>query len=148
MMVCVASARRRPRELAEDYLSALGRADLDAMLSLFNARALVYSPLYGPMPAGDFYAALFGDTAESQLTLRGVMDGAAIDGTPLVSIWFTFGWRLAGGTRVSFDVVDVLELAGDGRIAALRIVYDTSGIRPIFEQQTRRHSWQTDLPDA
>ena len=66
----------------------------------------------------------------------------------MVGIWFTFAWRLAEGTRVSFDVVDVLELAGDGRIAAPRIVYDTSGIRPVFEQQTRWRSRRTDWPDA
>jgi ketosteroid isomerase-like protein len=135
-----------PRELAEDYLSALGRADLDAMLALFTAEAVVHSPLYGPMPAGDFYAALLADTAGSKLTLHGVMDGAAVDGTPLVSIWFTFGWRLAGRTQVSFDVVDVLELADDGRIAALRIIYDASGARPVFEAQTGRRSWRSGLP--
>jgi ketosteroid isomerase-like protein len=135
-----------PRELAEEYLSALGRADLDALLALFTAGAVVHSPLYGLMPARDFYAALLADTAGSQLTLRGVMDGAAIDGTPLVSVWFTFGWRLAGGTQVSFDVVDVLEVAGDGRIAALRIICDTSGARPAFEAQTGRRSGHSGLP--
>jgi len=135
-----------PRELAEDYLSALGRADLDALLALFTAGAVVHSPLYGPMPAGDFYAALLADTAGSQLTLRGVMDGAAVDGTPLVSVWFTFGWRLAGGAQVSFDVVDVLELADDGQIAVLRIVYDTAAARPVFEAQTGRRSWHSGLP--
>jgi hypothetical protein len=135
-----------PRELAEDYLSALGRADLDALLALFTAGAVVHSPLYGPMSAGDFYATLLADTDGSQLTLRGVMDGAAVDGTPLISVWFTFDWQLAGGTQVSFDVVDVLELAGDGRLAALRIIYDTSGARPVFEAQTGRRSWHSGLP--
>ena len=135
-----------PRELAGDYLSALGRADLDALLALFTAGAVVYSPLYGPRPAGYFYAALLADTARSLLTLRGVMDGAAADGAPLVGVWFTFGWRLAGGRKVSFDVVDVLELAGDGQIAALRILYDTSGARPAVEAQTGRRSWHSSLP--
>jgi len=41
-------------------------------------------------------------------------------------------------------VVDVLELAADGRIAALRIVYDTAAIRPFFEEQTGRSSWRPD----
>jgi hypothetical protein len=84
MMAGVADVN--PRELAVAYLSALGRADLDALRALFTTGAVVHSPLYGPMPAEDFYAALLADTARSQLTLRGVMQGAAADGTPLVSV--------------------------------------------------------------
>ena len=131
-----------PQELAEAYLGALSRADLAAMLRLFSGGAQVHSPLYGSMPPRDFYAALFADTAESRLKLRGVMQGPAADGTPLVSIWFGFGWQLAGGQQVHLDVVDVLELASDGRIGVLRILYDTAGIRPVFEGQTSRRSWR------
>lgn len=131
-----------PRELAEAYLDALGRADLATMLSLFRDGALVHSPLYGPVPASEFFPALFGDTAESRLTLRGVTQGEDSAGTPLVSIWFHFDWRLPSGRRAPFDVVDVLELTPDGRIRILRIVYDTADIRPIFEQETGRRSWR------
>jgi hypothetical protein len=67
---------------------------------------------------------------------------------PLVSIWFRFDWRLAGGHQVSFDVADVLELAADERIAALHIVYDTAGIRPSFERETGTPSWREDDPAA
>jgi SnoaL-like domain len=132
------------QELADAYLGALGRADLTAMLGLFSEAAVVHSPLYGPVPAREFFPLLFGDTAESQLTLRGVTDGTAADGTPLVSIWFHFDWQLPGGRRVPFDVVDVLELDNDGHIAALRIVYDTAGVRPVFEQETGRRSWRAE----
>jgi ketosteroid isomerase-like protein len=134
------------QQLAEAYLDALGRADLAAMLTLFSDGARVHSPLYGPMPASDFYRALFADTAESRLALHGVMQGSAADGTPLAGIWFGFGWQLAGGQQVRFDVVDVMELAGDGRIAAVRIVYDTASVRPVFEQQTSRRSWHGGWP--
>lgn len=131
-----------PRELAEAYLDALGHADLAAMLSLFTNGALVHSPLYGPVAASEFFPALFGDTAQSRLTLRGVTQGADADGAPLVSIWFHFDWQLPSGRRPSFDVVDVLELNPDGRIGILRIVYDTADIRPIFERETGRRSWR------
>lgn len=59
------------QELAEAYLGALGRGDLNAMAGLFSDGALVHSPLYGLLPATDFFPALFADTAESRLTLRG-----------------------------------------------------------------------------
>jgi hypothetical protein len=142
MMVRVTGEQMSPQELAEAYLDALGRADLATMLSLFSNGALVHSPLYGPVPASEFFPALFGDTAESRLTLRGVAQGEDAGGTPLVSIWFHFDWQLPSGRRAPFDVVDVLELGPDGRIGVLRIVYDTADVRPIFEQETGRRSWR------
>ena len=135
-----------PHELAEAYLGALGRADLATMLTLFSDGALVHSPLYGQVPAREFFPALFSDTAESRLTLRGVTQGEDAAGTPLVSIWFHFDWRLPSGRRAPFDVVDVLELSPDGRIGSLRIVYDTADIRPVFEQETGRRSWRAGQP--
>jgi hypothetical protein len=41
------------------------------------------------------------------LTLH-VMRGPAADHTPLVSIWFGFGWHLAGGQQVRFDMDHLL----------------------------------------
>ena len=125
-----------PQELAEAYLGALGRGDLDAMAGLFSDGALVHSPLYGPLPAVDFFPALFADTAQSRLTLRGVTHGTSAAGTPLVTIWFHFDWQLPSGQQACFDVVNVLELAADDRIAALHIVYDTADVRPVFETET------------
>ena len=49
---------------------------------------------------------------------------------------------MAPGARPTFDVVDVLELAPDGRIATLRIIYDTVLARPLLDQQTGHPSWR------
>jgi ketosteroid isomerase-like protein len=132
------------RQLAEAYLGALGRADLAAILALFSEDAVVHSPLYGLMAVTDFYPALLRDTARARLTLRGVTEGTIADGSPLVSIWFRFDWRLPSGREAPFDVVDVLEIAADGRIARLHIIYDTAAVRPAFEQETGRPSWRED----
>ncbi len=145
MMVGVTGDQAAAQRLAEAYLGALGRADLTAIISLFSEGALVHSPLYGPMAATDFFVALFSETAESRLTLRGVTHGIKADGTALVSIWFHFDWRLPSGRKARFDVIDMLELTDDGRIASLHIVYDTAQIRPAFEQETGRQSWYTNL---
>jgi hypothetical protein len=72
-----------PRELAEAYLGALGRGDLGAMAGLFSDGAVVHSPLYGPLPAVDFFPALFADTAQSRLTLRGVTHYDTADVRPI-----------------------------------------------------------------
>ena len=57
-------------------------------------------------------------------------------------MWFRYDWLMAAGARTSFDVVDVLELAPDGRIATLRIIYDTVLARPLLDQQTGQPSWR------
>jgi ketosteroid isomerase-like protein len=131
-----------PDQLARTYLDALGSADLPAMLALFTADGEVHSPLYGPMPAASFFPELFGATTESSLTLQGVAQGTAEAGPPLVTLWFRYDWLMAAGARTSFDVVDVLELAPDGRIATLRIIYDTVLARPLLDQQTGQPSWR------
>jgi ketosteroid isomerase-like protein len=131
-----------PEQLARTYLDALGHADLAAMLALFTEDGQVHSPLYGPKPATSFFPELFGATTESDLTLQGVAQGTAESGVPLVTLWFRYGWLMVSGARTTFDVVDVLELAPDGRIATLRIIYDTVLARPLLEQQTGQPSWR------
>ncbi len=124
------------RTLAAGYLSAIERGDLDAILALFHPDATVHSPLYGPLPATEFYPKLLADTGRSALHLRGV----AQDG-PLVSIWFRFDWTLPSGSAADFECVDMLELDEDGRITALHIFYDTATNRPAFERETGS-SWR------
>ncbi|MGW2375404.1 MULTISPECIES: nuclear transport factor 2 family protein [Kitasatospora] len=128
-------------ELVSAYLSALERADAEAVLELFAPGAMVHSPLYGPRPATEFYPELFADTSRASLTLLGVAEGQTQQGAALISFWFHFDWRLPSGAAAPFDVVDLAELAEDGRIATLRIVYDTVDVRPAFERETGS-SWR------
>ena len=115
---------RPAEELADVYLDALRRADLDAMVGLFRDGATVHSPLYGPIPAVDFYPRLFSDTTESRLALRGVAGGVTTAGAPLVLIWVSFDWRLQTVRPAPFDVVDIAELAGGRRIGRRATVLD------------------------
>src|SRR5215212_3462225 len=114
------------------YLGGLAAGDVEAVLSLFAPDGIVHSPLYGTMPAVDFYPALFADTAESRLSLRAWMSGER-DGMQVISFWFDFDWVLASGEPAPFTVVDVAELDGDGLISRLHIVYDTAPIRGAFD---------------
>ncbi|MGI5488127.1 nuclear transport factor 2 family protein [Microtetraspora malaysiensis] len=124
-----------PKELAENYLDALARGDLPAVLALYRPGAIVHSPLYGPIPATEFYPELFADTGRAKLNLLGATEGAATNGGRIVTIWFQFDWTLPSGQPADFECVDVLELADDGRIAALHIIYDTVTARPAFEAE-------------
>lgn len=116
--------------LVRRYLGALAAADPDAATALFAPDGTVVSPLYGTLPAAEFYPALFADTASSVLHHRRTLTA---EGT--VAFWFDFDWVLADGTPAPFTVVDVAELADDGRIERLHIVYDTHPLRAAWERQ-------------
>src|SRR5215207_8817877 len=122
-------------ELIDEYLAALEVGDAERVLALFAPDGIVHSPLYGSVPARQFYPKLFADTAESRLTLRRVFR----DDRDAVAFWFDFAWVLADGTSALFTVVDIAELTEDGLIASLHIVYDTAPIREDFQQATRPH---------
>jgi ketosteroid isomerase-like protein len=117
--------------LASAYLGALERGDIPGILALFRPGAVVHSPLYGSLPAAEFYPRLLEDTSRSRLELRGVTRGER-----LVGIWFRFDWTLASGAPAGFECVDLLELDEQGLIEALRIFYDTAATRPAFERET------------
>lgn len=117
--------------LVDEYLASLEAADADRVIALFARGGIVESPLYGTMPAAEFYPALFADTASSRLTLRATVTGST-EGRTIVSFWFDFDWTLATGEPAPFTVVDVAELDEHGLIERLHIVYDTFPIRDAF----------------
>ncbi len=130
------------QDLVATYLRALGSSDLDLMLSLFSQDAVVNSPLYGPLPADEFFPGLFADTSQANLTPRATMTGTDGDGATVVSFWFHFDWRLPSGAAAPFDVCDIARLADDGQIRELNIIYDTVDVRPAFEAEVGRASWR------
>jgi len=129
-------------DVVATYLRALAEADVDLVVGLFAEGGMVHSPLYGPVPAAEFYPALFADTGEANLTLRSVMRGSDEDGLPTLSFWFHFDWRLPSGRACPFDVVDVATLDAEGRFTSLHIIYDTVDVRPAFEAETGHRSWR------
>lgn len=124
--------------LVDEYLSAVEAADLDRVLALFAEGGMVESPLYGTLPATEFYPKLFRDTASSRLTHRATMTGRGPKGD-VVSFWFDFDWTLADGTPAPFTVVDVVELDAAGRIERLHIIYDTAPLRSDFTRVNTRN---------
>ena len=119
-----------PRELCERYLAALNEGNVERVLALFDANAVVVSPLYGRMPAERFYRDLFGDTKRSETTFVDLFESA----TGAIALQFHYRWTLASGKVVEFDCVDVFELNADqSRFARLTIIYDTAPLRAEFD---------------
>jgi hypothetical protein len=116
------------KDLCTSYLEGLDAGDLEAVLALFAPGAEVVSPLYGTMPARAFYAALFADTRASDTALLNLFDQSDTGGA--VALHFRYGWTLADGTPVQFEVVDVIELTpARDAFARLTIIYNTAPLR-------------------
>jgi SnoaL-like domain len=115
------------------YLAALDTGSVDAVLACFAPGGEVVSPLYGTLPAAEFYPGLFGDSAPSSTELRRVYVDPADDRE--VALAFHYAWVLGDGTPAPFDVVDLVTLTDDrDRIARLTICYDTAPLRTSWQR--------------
>lgn len=119
------------------YLTALDAASVDGVLACFTADGTVVSPLYGTLPAREFYPGLFADSGPSATTLRRAYVDPADDRE--VALSFHYAWVLGDGTAAPFDVVDLLTLADDREhIATLTICYDTAPLRESWRHAVGR----------
>lgn len=121
------------KHLCEQYLAALNASDLNAVLALFTDDAWVVSPLYGEMPAAQFYRDLFTDTQASDTRLLNIFDSSSNSNS--LALHFHYRWTLQSGELVEFEVVDVFELSENHQqFSKLTIIYDTYFIRQPHTQ--------------
>jgi hypothetical protein len=117
------------------YLEALNQGRLDKVLALFEADAMVASPLYGTMPAATFYTRLFKDTRRSETTLLNIFRSTHTNTS--MALHFRYNWTFRNEKVVSFECVDVFETTADGnRFKKLTIIYDTAPIRADFNNRS------------
>ncbi len=124
--------RMTKEDVAKSYLNFLENDQVEEIVALFAEDGIVVSPLYGTMPAKSFYKTLAADTANSVLNFDGVFYE---DNTNRISLLFDYDWELKTGEKVSFKVVDIIELNDDHKINKLIIIYDTVHSRPAIQQK-------------
>lgn len=116
------------KQVASSYLNHLEKGDIVNLLSLFTANALVDSPLYGMLPASEFYIKLNNDTENSELHLNGIFEDT---NSNQLALYFTYKWSLKNEMFVEFDVVDIIEFDAKNKISKLKIIYDTVAARKL-----------------
>jgi hypothetical protein len=132
-------------EVVKAYLKALEGRNLEAVLALFSPDAIVHSPMYGKVPARDFYKEFFADSTKNQITFLGLLGrGEGAKGQVVTGYWASIDWVLPTGAHIPFEVAGLMELDDQGRIEAFHIITDTAFIRPIFERDTGRATARPD----
>lgn len=118
-------------EVSKQYIQFLESADLPALSNLFSEEGMVVSPIYGTLPAREFYNILAKDTTQSKLTINGIFEEPA---TGEIALYFQYDWTLQHGRQVTFDVVDILTFDEENKITSLKIIYDTVKAREWVEE--------------
>ena len=119
--------------LVTKYFEGLESGDAQKLLSLFEEDAVVLSPLYGMLPAKQFYSDLFKDTNESRITLLNIFKSLGKEDT--CSGHFRYDWTMKDGSVVTFECVDVFKVSPDNKFQQLTIIYDTYGaVRDSFNK--------------
>lgn len=119
------------KEISIHYLELLEKGAIEQLLFLFSDDAMVDSPIYGCMPAKQFYHELTNDTANSKLKLLGVFEE---DDSNQIALYFNYQWTLKNNEIVNFDVVDIIEFDDQNKISKLKIIYDTVVARALVKQ--------------
>ncbi|RIA09509.1 hypothetical protein OE09_1347 [Flavobacteriaceae bacterium MAR_2010_72] len=110
------------QDLGKAYLSYLELNETQKIIDLFTEDGIVNSPIYGIMPASEFFNTLSTDTSNSKLKLLGIFVDP--NATRIV-LYFNYEWTLANQDKVKFDVVDVMTFDAENKIVSLHIIYDT-----------------------
>lgn len=122
----------RAKHLCSKYVAALSSSDMEAMRRLFAPDAIVTSPIYGRQPFDRFYAQLFDETQQSNVTMLSTFVG--VD-TPQIAMQMEYQWILANGNSVRFHCVDVFDYCENrGLFTGLQIIYDTWAARRALDR--------------
>ncbi|TPN89043.1 nuclear transport factor 2 family protein [Aquimarina algicola] len=119
------------KEIAHNYLTYLEKGQISKIVDLFSETGTVISPLYGTMPATDFYTALASDTSESILEFDGIFQE---ENTSRITLLFNYTWILKNHKTVQFKVVDLIEFNIENKIEKLTIIYDTVHSRAVLNE--------------
>lgn len=117
-------------DIVTSYMSCLETGNLDGMLKIFSENGKVLSPLRGEMGCRQFYRDLFRDSMSNKLTLIKLFKENSGESC---AAHFRYDWVLGDGTPKSFEVFDVFEFDGKGKIKRLKIIYDPRGISEAYE---------------
>ena len=106
-----------------DYLDAFNKGDLATLLALFAADAKIYSPTQDDAKTpGEFYPGLLARSKGTVFTLKSCFAGEKPDEA---AVLFDYAKQMPDGSIKHFDCVDIFTFDQNGKIAQMRIIFDT-----------------------
>jgi len=120
--------------LCRNYVASMESGDLEALLANFAEDATATSPIFGKLPARDFYAYVLREISGRSMSLRTIFLGASDPSRAAIHVVYTRS--VGSGKPATINGVDVFDLTEDrSRFAAVTIIYDTAPVRADFDKQ-------------
>lgn len=118
------------RLVVDDYLASFPKKDRDAFLACFADDAEQVDPVPSPMNVGKEAIGRFWDSIATMAdTMEPQLDRVHVCGNEAAVVFTMHARSGDGGSAI--DIVDILEVNDDGKIASLRAYWDPAAIRPV-----------------
>lgn len=118
------------RAVVDDYLASFPKKDRDAFLACFADDAKHVDPVPSPPNVGKEAIGQFWDNIVAMADkLEPELERVNVCGSQ-AAVVFTMNARSDGGGS-AIDIVDILDVNDDGKIAALHAYWDPAAIRPL-----------------
>jgi steroid delta-isomerase len=118
------------RAVIDDYLASFPKKDRDAFLACFADDAKQVDPVPSPPNIGKAAIGQFWDNIAGMADkMEPELDRVHVCGNEAALV-FTINARSGDGGS-AIDIVDIIEVNDDGKIASLRAYWDPAAIRPI-----------------
>ncbi|MBN8827928.1 MAG: hypothetical protein J0H68_04405 [Sphingobacteriia bacterium] len=118
--------------VAKKYLEAIQEHDYNKVMSLFDEKGLVNSPMTGEVKAEDFFKAYFDDEYNAIVSLKEIF----ISKFSSYSLAINFEYKAISDAKetISIDCVDIIKLNKEGKIIYLNVIFDTHETRILFKK--------------
>lgn len=116
--------------IAQAYAGALASNNYKAITNLFARDGAVSSPVYGNMPACEFYENLFKKNIYSDVRIKNIFKES---NDPHIFALHLLLKAKVPDVQVN-DCIDILNLNAEGKIRSLTIIFDTFPVRNMLKK--------------
>lgn len=119
------------------YLQALEKGDYNAMVKLFDSKAMIRSPFFGKIDVMNCYKKLFSHVKKFKVENLHLFEH--LKNPDCLTVHYLCTWTFYEGTQVTADCVLVFEfLPSSEKIKGLTVVFDASKMPKVTEKPMRK----------
>lgn len=125
-------------KMIREYYRILELHDYNSLMTLFSPDAIIVHPIFGNMPATEFFKILLDRARSHKITIHNIFQ--ALEQPDRLAAYLRAVFVTKNGTTFDEDGVHIYDFSADGQIIRLTVVIDTYPFRGQYAEG------QTDKP--